>query len=151
MVTMVSATPVMVSCLSVTGHWESISTWSTPQGSPTTQCTRYVFYSHTTCIHNQSVYQVNIQLRGKTIEDVTIYVFSIWQTNGNSVRQQIHAYYIPKNPVLTGRRLCVPMAEIGFALNGVPVFNPLTAEANNAVQVNGISQMIFLHFYYPLK
>ncbi|XP_070561821.1 uncharacterized protein [Ptychodera flava] len=53
--------------------------------------------------------------------------------NQNSILEQEYEYRIPAEPSIADEPSCLPMGPIGFATNGVPFFNPFTAEGYNAV------------------
>ena len=70
---------------------------------------------------------------------ILILFFTYLQTNPNGVSEQSYAFYIPHTPTVSSTLSCVPMGEIGFAINGVALFNPLSGPDTNAVQVSKTS------------
>ena len=55
------------------------------------------------------------------------------ERNPNEATDQTHSYSFYKTPDFSGQSSCTPLGPIGFALNGVPFFNALTAEGCDAV------------------
>ena len=55
--------------------------------------------------------------------------------NPNTITAQSYSYSLPADPqLMTDGVGCLPMGIIGFAINGVAIFNPYTAQGYNAVE-----------------
>src|SRR5688572_13232449 len=56
------------------------------------------------------------------------------RTNPNRIQKQDYRFKIPLTPQVADMPTRLPMGPIGVALNGVPFYNPYTAEGNDAVE-----------------
>ena len=56
-----------------------------------------------------------------------------YDTNPNALQAQTFTSELPLLPAFTGTPSCLPMGPIGFALNGVALFNPLDDQGRDAV------------------
>jgi hypothetical protein len=54
-------------------------------------------------------------------------------TNPNSIKKQDYTFYLPRQPRKADKPTPLPMGPIGVALNGIPFYNPYTAEGKDAV------------------
>jgi hypothetical protein len=54
--------------------------------------------------------------------------------NPNSIRKQNYTFKIPRHPVWSDHVTRTPMGPIGVAINGVPFYNPYTAEGRDAAK-----------------
>ena len=54
--------------------------------------------------------------------------------NPNTLQAQRYSVSIPKNPSIGDDEGCLSMGNIGFAINGVPFYNPYTRKQENAVE-----------------
>lgn len=58
---------------------------------------------------------------------------SQYDRNPNSIKEQTVAYQIPANPTISSTPTCVPMGVVGYAINGVAIYNALDADGRDAV------------------
>lgn len=56
-----------------------------------------------------------------------------YDRNPNSIKEQTVSYNVSANPTAASTPTCVPMGVIGYALNGVAIFNGLDAAGRDAV------------------
>lgn len=54
--------------------------------------------------------------------------------NPNTIRKQNYTFKIPRHPVWSDHITRTPMGPIGVAINGVPFYNPYTAEGRDAAK-----------------
>jgi hypothetical protein len=54
--------------------------------------------------------------------------------NPNTIRKQHYVFKIPLHPVRAEKTTKLPMGPIGVAINGVPFYNPYTAEGKDAAK-----------------
>jgi len=54
--------------------------------------------------------------------------------NPNRIQKQNYTFYIPLNPKKSDKITKTPMGPIGVAINGVPFYNPYTAEGEDAAK-----------------
>jgi YHYH protein len=56
-----------------------------------------------------------------------------YDRNPNSIKEQTVSYQLSANPTFAATSSCVPMGAVGYALNGVAIYNALDAAGRDAV------------------